>query len=373
MTRIVQIANFYGPKSGGLKTSMVEIAKQYSHVGIECLQIVPGHSFSRSFTNYSELITIPGWRIPLSGGYRVIVGTKKIKSILTEYSPDLIEINDRLTLLGLASWASKKNIKTVLFAHEILVNVLKTFFPFIPGLDSIVQWHNKNSYKKFDHVVATTNFAAQEFQSIGAKNLSIIPLGVDQEIFNENRVDYEIRNHEIFPKLVLCSRLSKEKNPELAFKVLDLLVRNKMNPHLYVIGAGPLKTKLKEKYKNLPVTFVGYLSSRKTLAKYLASVDFVLAPGPNETFCLAALEALSCGTPVIASEKSALKEILANGGGSCVDESIENWVKEICALPEENDLRSQAIKNASNYSWQKTVQSLLSLYCLNHPAEELVA
>jgi alpha-1,6-mannosyltransferase len=359
MTRIAQIANFYGPKSGGLKTSMVEIAKQYSHVGIECLQIVPGYSYSRSFTNYSELITIPGWKIPFSGGYRVIIGTKKIKEILTEYSPNLIEINDRLTLLGLANWARKKNIKTVLFAHEILINVLKTFFPFIPGLYSIVRWHNKNSYKKFDHVVATTNFAAQEFQEIGAENLSIIPLGVDREIFNENRVDYEIRNHEIFPKL--------------AFKVLDLLVQNKMNPHLYVIGAGPLKTKLKEKYKNSPVTFIGYLSNRKMLAKYLASVDFVLAPGPNETFCLAALEALSCGTPVIASEKSALKEILANGGGSCVDENIENWAKEICSLLEENDLRSQAIKNASNYSWQKTAQSLLSLYCLNLPAEELVA
>ena len=373
MTRIVQVANFYGPKSGGLKTSMVEIAKQYSRSGIECLQIVPGHSYSRSNTNYSELITIPGWRIPFSGGYRVIIGTKKIKSLLTEYRPDLIEINDRLTLLSLATWARKRNIKTVLFAHEILVNVLKTFFPYVPYLTHIVKWHNLNSFKKFDHVIATTNYAAQEFKAINANNLSVIPLGVDKEIFNEKRTNYEIRNHEQFPKLILCSRLSKEKNPELAFKVLQLLVEHKMNPHLYVIGSGPLKNRLMAKYKNLPITFLGYINSRKELAKYLASVDLVIATGPNETFCLAALEALSCGTPVIASVKSALKEILVNGGGTYVDENIDNWVEAVCTVALDQNIRSEALRNANNYSWEQTVQKLLSLYCLTQPEKELVA
>ena len=42
MTKIVQIANFFGPKSGGLKTSMIELAKQYSSRDIKCLQIIPG-------------------------------------------------------------------------------------------------------------------------------------------------------------------------------------------------------------------------------------------------------------------------------------------------------------------------------------------
>ena len=40
MTKIAQIANFYGPRSGGLKTSMIELAKQYNYHEIKCLQII---------------------------------------------------------------------------------------------------------------------------------------------------------------------------------------------------------------------------------------------------------------------------------------------------------------------------------------------
>ena len=37
MTKIAQIANFYGPRSGGLKTSMIELAKQYNYYEIKFL------------------------------------------------------------------------------------------------------------------------------------------------------------------------------------------------------------------------------------------------------------------------------------------------------------------------------------------------
>jgi alpha-1,6-mannosyltransferase len=102
-------------------------------------------------------------------------------------------------------------------------------------------------------------------------------------------------------------------------------------------------------------------------------VDAVLAPGPNETFCLAALEALACGTPVIASDKSALKEILVNGGGAYVDDQIENWVEAICAITTRTDIRQLALENSQNYSWTKTATALLSLYQVIQLEKELVA
>ena len=222
-------------------------------------------------------------------------------------------------------------------------------------------------------MIATTKFAAQEFKNVQANNLVIVPLGVDSEIFNENRADLELRTHTSFPKLVLCSRLSKEKNPEVAFKVLAELVAQGLNPRLYVIGAGPLKNRLMKKYKNLPIEFVGFIKNRAEVAKYLASADVVLAPGPNETFCLAALEALACGTPVIASEKSALKEILVNGGGAYVDNQIDNWVESVCVISTNPENRKRALENSRNYSWHKTANQLLELYQVTQLEKELVA
>ena len=46
----------------------------------------------------------------------------------------------------------------------------------------------------------------------------------------------------------------------------------------------------------------------------LATADVVLAPGPVETFGLAALEALACGTPVVVNAASALPEVIGPAG-----------------------------------------------------------
>ena len=74
-----------------------------------------------------------------------------------------------------------------------------------------------------------------------------------------------------------------------------------------VAGDGPLRPRLERRAARagLPVTFAGFLSGRADLAALLASADVALAPGPAETFGLAALEALACGTPVVVSAESA--------------------------------------------------------------------
>src|SRR3712207_7820352 len=52
--------------------------------------------------------------------------------------------------------------------------------------------------------------------------------------------------------------------------------------------------------------FAGHIADRSAVAALLASADVVVAPGPVETFGLAALEALACGTPVVVDQASAL-------------------------------------------------------------------
>ena len=65
--------------------------------------------------------------------------------------------------------------------------------------------------------------------------------------------------------------------------------------------------------------FTGFIESRNAVATLLATADVALAPGPHETFGLAALEALACGTPAVVSRTSALTEILTSDSGACAD------------------------------------------------------
>ena len=95
--------------------------------------------------------------------------------------------------------------------------------------------------------------------------------------------------------LVHCGRLSAEKRPQRSLTTLATLRAAGLPVRLVVAGDGPLRSRLVRRAARarLPVTFAGFLSGRADLAALLASADVAIAPGPAETFGLAALEALA--------------------------------------------------------------------------------
>src|SRR6201985_518230 len=92
-----------------------------------------------------------------------------------------------------------------------------------------------------------------------------------------------------------------------------------IDARLVVVGDGPLRARLQRQAARLPVDFTGFVSDRHSVAELLASADVALAPGPHETFGLAALESLACGTPAVVSRTSALAEILTTDSGATAE------------------------------------------------------
>ena len=83
---------------------------------------------------------------------------------------------------------------------------------------------------------------------------------------------------------------------------------------LVVAGDGSRRAALAYRAARLPVRFAGHITDRDDVAALLASADVAVAPGPVETFGLAALEALACGTPVVVNDASALPEVVGDAG-----------------------------------------------------------
>ena len=67
--------------------------------------------------------------------------------------------------------------------------------------------------------------------------------------------------------------------------------------HLDVYGDGPHLAELVDLAAGAPVTFHGFIDGRRDLARHIAAADVSLSVCPSETFGLAVLEALACGTP----------------------------------------------------------------------------
>src|SRR5664280_2029844 len=119
--------------------------------------------------------------------------------------------------------------------------------------------HNATTAKRFDRVVTTTRFAAQEFARIGIPT-DHVPLGVDLERFRPiNRPQTDG-----VTLLVLCSRLSREKRPDLAIEALRVLHRVGCPARLVVAGSGPLTASLRRRARGLPLEMVGHLSNRSS-------------------------------------------------------------------------------------------------------------
>ena len=367
--RIVHIANFYGPNSGGIKTTLHELGRGYLKYGHDFIYIVPGTQFYQEQTPYGRKITLPSVILPGSGSYRIIKSNKALRELVRELAPDRIEISDRFTLRGMGKFAKAEGIPTVVFSHETLRGLANRFLPAWLPRKALVNWHNKRLAKSFDHVIATTEFAAAEFREIGTKNLVKIPLGVDLVNFSpENRSlifkQELLKGSQVL--LVHCGRLSPEKEPQRSIEALIELRARGIDVRLVIVGIGPMWKKIRLLAKDLPVDTLGYIADRKRVAAILSSADVSLAPGPLETFCLSALESIASGTPVVASQSSAVGEFLKvnlkHPAGAVAADNGVAFADAIESLLYRPKLRAVARSAAEALPWDKTIQLMMLLH-----------
>jgi alpha-1,6-mannosyltransferase len=362
--RVVQVANFYGPRSGGLRTAVDRLGAEYCAAGHEVFLIVPGPRTAHTRLSTGVVrITVPATLIPLTGGYRAVL-PGPVRSLLEVLRPDTLEVSDRLTLRSLGRWGSEHGATTVMISHERLDRLAGQVLPRRTA-QKFADFANRRTAADYDTVVCTTGFAREEFDRIGATNTVTIPLGVDLETFHPSRRSALVRQRWAAPTQILlvhCGRLSVEKRADRSIDAVAELRGAGIEARLVVVGDGPLRARLQRQAARLPIDFTGFISDRHTVAALLASADVALAPGPHETFGLAALESLACGTPAVVSRTSALGEIITEDSGALADNdpaAIAEAVTAVVSRPEEHR-RACARRRAEMLTWQRAAVDMLT-------------
>jgi alpha-1,6-mannosyltransferase len=291
----------------------------------------------------------------------VLTSRRTIRRLLDARPPDILEVSDKVSLPWLARWSRRRQVPVVLFSHERLDAILRPrvprWFPLRATADAV----NRRLSRLADQVVVTSAFSGTEFERVGAANVRHIRLGVDLETFQpvpRAAGDGSVR-------LVTVSRLSREKRPQLAIDALRVLCERGVPAHLVLIGDGPMRARLRRRAAGLPVTFLGHLSDRRALAGIVAGADVALFPSPAETFGLATLEALACGTPVVVPASGAAAELLDGPGSGAVSDGTGAGMAAatagLLAMPEP-ERRAAARAAAQRYPWTGTVAALLDGY-----------
>jgi alpha-1,6-mannosyltransferase len=187
-----------------------------------------------------------------------------------------------------------------------------------------------------------------------------IPLGVDLDTFRPRP-----RSQDDGPlRLIHVGRLSREKSPHLAVATAVELHRRGVPVRLDVYGAGPHLDELEELGRGAPVRFHGHVASREQLSRHLAAADVALSVCPGETFGLAVLEALACGTPVVTAARGGARELVdARSGAWAADDpaALARAVLEVSRRPVAAQ-RAAARARAEEFPWQRSVDRLLRVH-----------
>jgi len=224
-------------------------------------------------------------------------------------------------------------------------------------------------FEKCDRMFAATEAQAASLSSYGIREVSIVPLGTDLELFHPSKRSDEVRRRfgatDRTVILFNAGRLDTEKHVHLlldAFERLELA-----DARLVLSGEGPERHELEQRAKQLDgVTILKYERDTEALSRLYASSDIYVTAGPHETFGLAVVEAQSSGLPVVGVRAGALVERVPEGVGYLgpvddADAMARNIEQVAGRLPE---MRAAARKHIEEkgYSWDQTFENLFGHY-----------
>jgi glycosyltransferase involved in cell wall biosynthesis len=172
---------------------------------------------------------------------------------------------------------------------------------------------NVTAFKRADRVVTNFELQAKEIVlrwKLPPSKVVVISNGTDVDVFNPTRPGVsQIRDRYGFDRYCLfVGSLTPRKSPDLLLEAVA-----EAGVACVFAGDGPMRRKLERRAHQLGIVDkVGFLGSVPTheLARIYAGADFLVLPTVSDTSPLVALEAMACGTPVLATRVSGLPTMI---------------------------------------------------------------
>ena len=148
--RVVQVANFYGPRSGGLRTAVDRLGAEYCAAGprgvsdrSRSTRRAQPTAHRRRANHFARQVDSVHRRLP-----RGDAGPSR--ALLEALRPDTLEVSDRLTLRSLGRWGREHGATTVMISHERLDRLAGQVLPRRPA-QSFADFANARTAAELRH------------------------------------------------------------------------------------------------------------------------------------------------------------------------------------------------------------------------------
>ncbi|OYV90029.1 MAG: N-acetyl-alpha-D-glucosaminyl L-malate synthase BshA, partial [Acidobacteria bacterium 21-70-11] len=158
-------------------------------------------------------------------------------------------------------------------------------------------------------------------------------------------------------------------------RILDVLeifrrVNERLPAHLAMVGDGPERPVAERFVRDAGIAHrVEFLGNVSPVEGVMGAGDVFLLPSSEESFGLAALEAMACGVPVVASDAGGIPEVVENGNGGYTFPVGDTAAMAACVLgllSDPGELARQRLlaraQAADNFSTAKVVDRYEALY-----------
>lgn len=159
-------------------------------------------------------------------------------------------------------------------------------------------------------------------------NVMPVYIGVDEEEFDENKVkieddkDLAIKYEKYKDKKIIlyCCRISIEKRPILALRILKKMLEKDKNVVLFVVGDGDKLRAMKKMATKMQIEEnVEFFGSKKNVKPFYKACNVELICSLSEGLTLTTYEAMSMKRPVVSANVGGQKELIDNSCGRIVD------------------------------------------------------
>jgi len=324
--KIIDIAEFYSPQGGGVRTYIHHKLEASARLGHQTVIIAPGPHDREEVRRGGKIIWVKAPRLPLDRRYHLFRNMAGAHHILDREAPDVVEGSSPWMGGWIAACWPGPAVKSFFFHQDPVASYPQTFLgPLFGarGVDRLFSWfwaYLRKLTARFDTSIVSGEWLASRMENFGLRRPQAIPLGIDRKNFSpilRNRAErrrmlaacgLDCEDAALF---VTVSRHHPEKHLGTLIDAFEKASR-RQPMGFFLIGDGPSRRWVERRAARTPGVYVaGAVTDRQVLARYLASADAMLHGCASETFGIVIAEALCSGLPLVVPNVGGAAELAA--------------------------------------------------------------